>query len=63
MPIVTIQQFPRSLEQKRLLAEKVTDAFVVAYGAAPDSVQIFFQETSKEDWARGGQLGSDRDPS
>lgn len=61
MPIVTIQQFPRSPEQKRLLAEKMTNAFVEAYGIAPDSVQIFFQETAKEDWARGGRLGGDRD--
>ena len=62
MPIVTIQQFPRSVEQKRELAEGVTRAFVDAYGLAPESVQIFFQETEKENWARGGYLGGDQNP-
>ncbi|OLO03736.1 MULTISPECIES: tautomerase family protein [Salinicola] len=59
MPIVTIQQFPRDVEQKRELAERVTDAFVQAYGISAESVQIFFHETDKEDWARGGRLGID----
>lgn len=60
MPIVTIQQFPRSVEHKRELAARVTAAFVEAYDLAPESVQIFFQETDKEDWARGGKLGVDQ---
>ncbi len=60
MPIVTIQQFPRSVEQKRELAERITDAFVQAYGQSPESVQIFFQETEQENWARGGRLGVDQ---
>jgi len=57
MPIVTIQQFPRDVEHKRELAERITEAFVQSYGQPPESVQIFFQETEKENWARGGRLG------
>ncbi|GHB27180.1 tautomerase family protein [Salinicola rhizosphaerae] len=60
MPIVTIQQFPRDTEQKRELAARVTQAFVDAYGSSPESVQIFFQETEKHDWAKGGKLGDDK---
>ncbi|WP_319022851.1 tautomerase family protein [Salinicola avicenniae] len=54
---MTIQQFPRDAEQKRQLAEKVTQSFVEIYGASPESVQIFFQETDRQDWAKGGKLG------
>ncbi|MCG6657571.1 4-oxalocrotonate tautomerase family protein [Halomonas campisalis] len=59
MPIVTIQQFPRDLEQKRELARRVTEAFVEVYGAEPQSVQVFFSEVEAENWAKGGVMGSD----
>ncbi len=53
MPIVTIQQSPRSVEMKRELAHKITEAFVQAYEISPEAVQIFFAETSHENWAKG----------
>lgn len=31
MPIVTIQQFPRDLAQKRELARRITQAFIEVY--------------------------------
>ena len=61
MPIVTIQQSPRTLEMKRKLAEKVTAAFVECYELQPEAIQIFFAETSHENWAKGGVLATDRD--
>jgi 4-oxalocrotonate tautomerase len=60
MPIVTIQQSPRELEQKRRLVELITQAFVDAYGVAPDGVQIFIDEVEHENWAKGGRLAVDR---
>lgn len=60
MPIVTIQQSPRTRDLKRLLAEKVTDAFVEVYGLRAEKVQIFFAEANDENWAKGGVLASDR---
>jgi len=60
MPIVTIQQSPRSLELKRDLAARVTAAFVEAYGLPPEAIQIFFQEADHENWAKGGVLAADR---
>ena len=61
MPIVTVQQFPRSVEQKRELARRITEAFVEVYGAAEESVQVFFAEVDGENWAKGGVMGCDRD--
>ncbi|MBD3894721.1 4-oxalocrotonate tautomerase family protein [Halomonas sp. ML-15] len=59
MPIVTIQQFPRDLDQKRELAQRITAAFVEVYDAKPESVQVFFSEVESEDWAKGGVMGCD----
>lgn len=60
MPIVTIQQFPRDVEQKRELAKRITTAFTEVYGTDPQSVQVFFQEIDGESWSKGGELGIDR---
>ena len=61
MPIVTIQQSPRELEPKRRLVAGITQAFVDAYGVAPDSVQVFIHEVDHEHWAKGGRLAIDKD--
>lgn len=60
MPIVTIQQSPRTVEMKRDLARKITDAFVEAYGIKEEAVQLFFAETDHENWAKAGVLACDR---
>jgi len=60
MPIVTVQQSPRAIEQKRALVEGVTRAFVDAYGVAPEHVQVFIHEVDHENWAKGGTLAADR---
>jgi 4-oxalocrotonate tautomerase len=38
MPIVTVQQSPRDVERKRRLVAGITQAFVDAYGVAPEHV-------------------------
>ena len=60
MPIVTVQQSPRGLEQKRLLVEGITRAFVDAYGVLPEHVQVFIHEVEHENWAKAGKLAVDR---
>lgn len=62
MPIVTIQQFPRDLAQKRELARRITEAFVEVYDLAPESVQVFFNEIDGEGWSKSGVMGCDRSP-
>jgi 4-oxalocrotonate tautomerase len=60
MPIVTIQQGPRSVELKRELVKNVTNAFVDALGVPAESVQIWIQETSPDSWGQGGRLTADK---
>jgi 4-oxalocrotonate tautomerase len=61
MPIVTIQMFKgRSLEAKRELVERVTEAVAQAIDLKPETVTVLIEEHDKENWAVGGQLFSDR---
>ena len=60
LPIVTVQQSPRDLDQKRRLAAGITQAFVDAYEIGPEQVQVFIQEVDHENWAKGGRLAADR---
>nr|WP_267884968.1 4-oxalocrotonate tautomerase DmpI [Kitasatospora phosalacinea] len=60
MPIVTIQQGPREVEQKRELVERVTAAFVEALACPPESVLVWIQEYPAENWGKGGKLTADQ---
>lgn len=60
MPIVTVQQGPRSVELKRELVAKITDAFVDTLKLPADSIQVWIQETPPESWAVAGRLVADR---
>lgn len=61
MPVVTIQQSPgRTVEQKRLLIKRITEAFEEAYGLDPEAVMVFFQNFDDEHWGKAGLLHSDR---
>ncbi|MBD0691735.1 4-oxalocrotonate tautomerase DmpI [Streptomyces sp. CBMA123] len=60
MPIVTIQQGPRSVEQKRELVEKVTAAFVETLAVPAESVFVFVNEYQPESWGVAGKLTADR---
>lgn len=60
MPIVTVQQSPRAVEKKRALVAAITQAFVDAYGSAPEHVQVFIHEVDDENWAKAGTLAADR---
>jgi 4-oxalocrotonate tautomerase len=57
---VTVQQSPRNIELKRRLVAGITEAFVDAYGIAPESVQVFIHEVDHDNWAKAGILASDR---
>lgn len=57
MPIVQIDMLAgRTLEQKKALAEKVTQAVVESVNTAPENVKIIIREMSKENYANGGKL-------
>ena len=63
MPIIRVEMFKgRSVDQKRALVEKLTDAFVEAAGGTPQSVQVVITDVDKSDWGSGGQLCADKFP-
>lgn len=62
MPFVTVQIFPgRTVEQKRKLAQAITDAMIEHVDAKPGNLNIVFQDVEPENWALGGVLGIDRE--
>ncbi len=57
MPIVTIEWYEgRSPEQKRELAEKLTDLMVEVAGTERDHVWIRFVDSPRSEWAMGGEI-------
>ncbi len=62
MPVVTVQLWEgRTLEQKRALVKAITEAMVEHAGAKPDGLHVILQEIPRENWARAGVLGVDRE--
>ena len=56
MPICQIHLLEgRSVEQKRMLIEKVTAAIFDAIGARPESVRVILTEMPKEHFGIGGK--------
>ncbi|MER8185702.1 4-oxalocrotonate tautomerase DmpI [Kitasatospora sp. NPDC094015] len=60
MPIVTVQQGPRSVELKRDLVRRITDAFVDAYQLPAETVQVWIHEVPADSWGAAGTLTADR---
>lgn len=60
MPIITIHQSPgRTLEQRRLLIKRITEAFEEAYRVKPEAITILFQNYEDDHWGYGGFLHLD----
>jgi 4-oxalocrotonate tautomerase len=61
MPIVQIEILEgRTLEQKRELSKKVTEAIVETISVPQDSVRIIIREMKKDNFSEGGILRCDR---
>jgi len=60
MPNITVQQMPKTTEQKRELVARITDAFTDVYGTPAGSVHVWFQEASPQDYASDGKLAADK---
>ena len=57
MPIVTIEWYEgRSPEQKKEIAEKVTDLLVEVGKTQREHVWVRFVDSPKSEWAMGGEL-------
>lgn len=61
MPVIQVTMLKgRTVEQKRKLAERFTQAMVEEANATKEAVTITFVEVSREDYASGGVLMVDR---
>jgi 4-oxalocrotonate tautomerase len=61
MPVIQVTMLKgRTVEQKRKLAERLTQAMVEEANATKEAVTITFVEVSREDYASGGILLADR---
>ncbi|MFN8637660.1 MAG: 4-oxalocrotonate tautomerase [Chloroflexota bacterium] len=61
MPVITVQMFEgRSAEQKRELVAALTDVMVRIGKTTPEATHVILQEVSRENWASGGKLNSDK---
>ena len=57
MPIVTIEWYEgRSAEQKKELAERLTDLLVEVGKTEREHVWIRYVDSPKSDWAMGGEI-------
>ena len=57
MPVVTIEWYEgRSPEQKRELAEKLTELLVDVGKTRREDVWIRFVDSPKSEWAMGGEI-------
>ena len=61
MPRIIIQSLAgRTVEQKRELVRRLTEAVVDVYRVTPEQVTIFIEEAGPENLAKGGVLELDR---
>ena len=61
MPVIQVTMLKgRTVEQKRKLAERLTQAMVEEAKATKEAVTITFIEVSREDYASGGVLIADK---
>lgn len=62
MPRITVQSLRgKTLDQKRELARRITDATVEIFQVLPEIVTVKFEEHGPEDIAKAGVLTVDRE--
>ena len=61
MPVIRVEMFKRTQEQKRSLARELTEAFVNTCGGNKNSIKILITEVDKNDWASGGIITADKE--
>ena len=60
MPLIRVEMFERTQEQKRDLARELTDAFVRTCGGNKEAIKILITEVDKNNWASGGIITADK---
>ena len=60
MPIIRVEMFKRTQEQKKDLARELTEAFVRTCGGNKEAIKILITEVDKNNWASGGVITADK---
>jgi len=61
MPTIRVEMLEgRTVEQKKALAQALTQAVVETLGNKPESVSVVMYDIARHDWATGGELLSEK---
>ena len=60
MPVIRVEMFKRTQEQKKQLVKELTDAFVNTCGGNKEAIKILITEIEESNWSSGGVLTSDK---
>jgi 4-oxalocrotonate tautomerase len=60
MPVIHVEMWTgRTVEQKKQLAQAITDAVVKIAKTTPEATIVIFDDVPKENWAQAGVLSSE----
>ena len=60
MPVIRVEMFKRTQEQKKDLVRELTDAFIRTCGGNNEAIKIHITEVDENNWASGGIITSDK---
>ena len=60
MPVIRVEMFKRTQEQKKQLVKVLTEAFVKTCGGDKEAIKILITEVEESNWSSGGVLTSDK---
>ena len=60
MPVIRVEMFKRTQEQKRDLARELTNAFINTCGGNKEAIKILITEVDENNWASGGIIIADK---
>ena len=61
MPVIRVEMFKRTQEQKKNLVRELTESFVKSCGGNKESIKILITEVDKSNWASGGIITLDKE--
>ena len=61
MPVIRVEMFKRTQEQKKNLVRELTESFEKTCGGNKESIKILITEVDKNDWASGGIITADKE--
>jgi 4-oxalocrotonate tautomerase len=60
MPVIRVEMFKRTQEQKKQLVKGLTEAFVNTCGGDKEAIKILITDVKESNWSSGGVLTSDK---